>query len=71
MVLYTWDKISYEADGVTPALTKYFVPHLLMHVDTVDTQQAEYKLNGLLSYDKAFGDHVFGIMAGVTKEKLR
>ena len=68
--LYTWDKISYEPDGVTPKLQKVLRSTF---TDARLTQWTRNKLNtnmtAMLSYDKTFGDHVFGILAGVTKEK--
>ncbi len=70
-MLYYWDKVSYEDDGVTPLLegairSNYKEPRL--------TEQYEHELNtnltALLNYDKTFGDHTLGILAGVTKEQF-
>jgi len=68
--LYTWDKITYEADGVTPKLNRVMRSTFS---DARLTQSTGNKLNtnltAILSYDKTFGDHSLGIMAGVTKEE--
>jgi TonB-dependent starch-binding outer membrane protein SusC len=69
--LYTWDKISYEADGVTPKLTKALRSTF---TDPRLTQSEDHKLNtnltGLLNYDRKVGDHTIGVLLGVTKEKF-
>jgi TonB-dependent starch-binding outer membrane protein SusC len=67
--LYTWDKISYEADGVTPKLQRVLRSTFTDARLTMSTgNKLNTNLTGLLSYDKAFGDHVVGFMAGVTRE---
>lgn len=70
--LYTWDKVSYEADGVTPKLTKalrstFTDPRLRQSEETT----TNYNLTGLMSYDRTFGDHTIGGMVGVTKEEFK
>lgn len=69
--LYTWDKVSYEPDGVTPKLTKALRSTF---TDARLTQTVSNKTNtnltALLNYDRTFGDHALGILAGVTKEKF-
>lgn len=68
--LYTWDRVSYEDDGVTPQLTKalrstFSDPRLTQtFADRLSTN-----LTALLNYDKTFGNHTIGFLAGVTKEK--
>ncbi|MCX2450991.1 TonB-dependent receptor [Pedobacter sp. PLR] len=69
--LYSWDKRSFEADGVTPLL-----------VGTVSSErkdaslsetaggQLAINLTSMLNYDKKFGEHTLGLMAGVTSEKV-
>jgi len=69
-MLYTWDRISYEADGVTPKLVGAIRSNF---TDPRLTQQYGSKLNtnmtALLNYDRKIGtDHTIGILAGVTKE---
>lgn len=69
--LYSWDKVSYEADGKTPKLTKelrstYNDPRL--------TQSTENRLNitlaAQLNYDRTFGSHSLTFLAGVQRETL-
>lgn len=68
--LYSWDKVSYEADGVTPKLTKEL---RATYTDPRLSQSSENSLNttltGMLNYDKTFGSHTINFMAGVQKEK--
>ncbi|HEY5916433.1 MAG TPA: TonB-dependent receptor [Chryseolinea sp.] len=68
--LYTWDKITYEADGVTPKLAKVMRSTFS---DARLTQNTGNKLNtnltAMLAYDRNFGDHSLGILVGVTKEE--
>jgi TonB-linked SusC/RagA family outer membrane protein len=69
--LYTWDKLSYEADGVTPRLTRalrstFSDPRLTMSTGNVFNTN----LTGLLNYDKSIGKHNIGILAGTTREKF-
>ncbi|RFM28194.1 SusC/RagA family TonB-linked outer membrane protein [Deminuibacter soli] len=68
--LYFWDKISYEADGKTPLLTKsvrstYSDPRLTQSDDNF----LNILLSGFLNYDKTIGSHTINLMAAVTKEK--
>lgn len=70
--LYTWDKVSYESDGVTPALTKalrstFTDPRLTLSTRNVLNTNA----TALLTYDKSFGDHTIGFLVGVTREKFQ
>ncbi|MBS1610441.1 MAG: SusC/RagA family TonB-linked outer membrane protein, partial [Bacteroidetes bacterium] len=67
--LYYWDKITYEADGVTPKLvgavrSNFTDPRLTQAYASV----LNINLTGILSYDKKVGGHTIGLMAGVTKE---
>lgn len=69
--LYSWDKRSFEADGVTPVL-----------VGTVSSErkdpslsetaggQLAVNLTSMLNYDKKIAEHSFALMAGVTSEKV-
>lgn len=69
--LYSWDKVSYEADGVTPKLQKELRSTF---TDPRLNQNAENNLSinlaAQLNYDRSFGDHAFSFLAGVQKEKL-
>ena len=67
--LYTWDKVSFEADGKTPKLTRtvrstFTDPQLRMQ----DEEELRIALTGMLNYDKTFGDHTIGILVGIQKE---
>jgi len=69
--LYFWDKVSYEADGVTPKLTKsvrstFNDPRLTQSQE----DQLNINLSGFISYDKTFGSHTMNIMAAVTRETI-
>jgi TonB-linked SusC/RagA family outer membrane protein len=69
--LYFWDKVTYEADGVTPKLTRsirstFTDPRLTeSHED-----QLNINLSGFANYDRSFGDHTVNLMAGVTRETI-
>lgn len=69
--LYSWDRVSYEADGVTPKLQKELRSTF---TDPRLTQNGENNLNinlsAMINYDRTFGDHAFTFMAGVQKETL-
>jgi TonB-dependent starch-binding outer membrane protein SusC len=67
--IYSWDKTSYEADGVTPKLTKVQKgPNSQATLNQYTTDQLNILLQGLISYDHKFGDHAITILAGITKE---
>ncbi len=68
-MLYYWDKVSYEADGVTPLLegavrSNFTDPRL----DESSYTELNTNLTAMLSYDRTMGDHALNILAGVTKE---
>lgn len=67
--LYSWDKVSYESDGVTPKLTKELRS---TYTDPRLTQSTENSLNINLSaqvnYDRKFGKHSINFLAGVQRE---
>jgi len=67
--LYTWDKVSFEADGVSPKLTKtvrstFTDPQLRLQ----DEEELRIALTGLVNYDVKFKDHTIALLAGVQKE---
>lgn len=69
--LYSWDKVSYEADGVTPKLTKelrstFTDPRLNQNTE----QNLSINLSGLVNYDKTFGDHTINFLAGIQRETV-
>lgn len=70
--LYYWDKVTYEADGITPKLvgairSNFTDPRLSQSYKSV----LNTNLTAILSYDKKIGEHTFGLMAGVTKEEFK
>lgn len=70
--LYTWDKVSYEPDGVTPQLNRVLRSTFSDARLTQSTgNKTNTNLTAMLSYDKTFGDHNLGILAGVTKEEFK
>jgi TonB-linked SusC/RagA family outer membrane protein len=68
--LYSWDKITYEADGVTPKLvgairSNFTDPRLSQGYASVLNKN----LTAMLNYDtKIATDHSIGALVGVTKE---
>jgi TonB-linked SusC/RagA family outer membrane protein len=69
--LYSWDRVSYEADGVTPQLTKelrstFTDPRLSQNNET----RLSILLGALLNYDRTFGDHTFNFLAGINRETV-
>jgi TonB-dependent starch-binding outer membrane protein SusC len=69
--LYFWDKVSYEADGVTPKLTKS-VRSTFNDPRLTESQEDQLNINlsGFISYDKTFGPHTMNVMAAVTRETI-
>jgi len=68
--IYSWDYTSYEADGVTPLLVKTQKgPTPQPTLNEYSQDQLNSMLEGILSYDRKFGDHQAIFLAGVTKEK--
>ena len=69
--LYSWDRVSYESDGVTPKLTRemrstFTDPRLRQNTEN----SLNTTLTGMVNYDKEIGDHSVSVMAGVQKETL-
>jgi TonB-linked SusC/RagA family outer membrane protein len=67
--LYFWDKATYEADGVTPLLTK----SVRSTFTNPQLQQWDYKYlniltSGFINYDRTIGPHTINLMAAVTRE---
>ncbi|RZL20305.1 MAG: TonB-dependent receptor [Pedobacter sp.] len=71
--LYNWDKVSFEADGVSPKLSGYIprgIEPLAQLRESAEDQLA-INLSALLSYDKAIkGGHNISSIAGMTREKV-
>ncbi|PHN01462.1 SusC/RagA family TonB-linked outer membrane protein [Flavilitoribacter nigricans] len=71
-ILYSWDRVSYEADGVTPKLTgnirsNFSDPRLSEGY----SKELNTNLTALLSYERKFGDNSLNILAGVTRETFQ
>ncbi|MEA5457598.1 TonB-dependent receptor [Arcicella sp. LKC2W] len=70
--LYSWDKVSYEADGVTPKLvgairSNFTDPRLSQGYSSL----LNTNLTAQISYDKQINKlHNVGVMMGVTKENF-
>jgi len=72
-LLYDWDKVSFESDGVTPKLNPYtprgIDPKAQLRESAED--QLGINLSALLSYEKVFNNvHNFSAIAGITREKV-
>jgi TonB-dependent starch-binding outer membrane protein SusC len=70
--LYKWDRVSFEADGVTPKLkgdirSNFTDPRLFQAYGSYQSTN----LTSMLSYDVSKGIHGLNIMAGVTKEESK
>ena len=68
--LYSWDKTSFEADGVTPKLTKT-IRSTFTDPQLSQSDEAELRINlvAMLNYERTINDdHTIGVMAGIQKE---
>ncbi len=68
--LYSWDKTSFEPDGVTPKLTRT-IRSTFTDPQLTQSDEAELRINlvAMLSYDRTINDdHTIGVMAGIQKE---
>lgn len=69
--LYTWDRISYEADGVTPRLTRALRSTFTdARLTITNGSVLNTNLTSLLNYDKKVGDHTLGVLVGATREQF-
>jgi TonB-linked SusC/RagA family outer membrane protein len=69
--LYSWNRVDFEADGVTPKLTKelrstFTDPQLRQNSET----SLNITLTGMVNYDRSFGAHTINALAGVQRETL-
>jgi TonB-dependent starch-binding outer membrane protein SusC len=69
--LYFWDFKTYEADGVTPLLTKS-VRSTFTDPRLTESQEDQLNINlsGFANYDRAFGSHTVNLLAAVTRETI-
>lgn len=68
--LYTWDKTTYEDDGVTPKLVKVQKGQADPRLNMTSEEQRNILLGGILSYDRSFGDHALTLLAGINRETI-
>jgi TonB-linked SusC/RagA family outer membrane protein len=68
--LYTWDKVSYEADGVTPKLSKGQRGPSEPRLTQSDEDQLNVLLGGIITYEKSFNDHAVTFLAGTNRETI-
>ncbi|RKE55786.1 SusC/RagA family TonB-linked outer membrane protein [Sphingobacterium detergens] len=71
--LYDWDKITFEADGVTPKLTARVPAGIERKAQLREAQEDQLAVNlsALLSYDTSLkGGHNISTIAGLTREKV-
>ncbi len=72
-MLYYWDRVTFESDGVTPKLvgavrSNFTDPRLTQGYGSV----LNTNMTALLSYDKKIGtDHSISLLAGVTREDFK
>lgn len=69
--LYSWDKQTFEADGVTPKLVGA-VSSERKDASLTETagDQLAINLMTMANYDRKIGEHAFSLMAGMTSEKV-
>lgn len=65
IVLYSWDGVTKSSEGLTAA--KRYIDH--PQLTRYHEDQTGWMANGLISYDRTFGDHTIGITAGIEAQK--
>ncbi len=70
--LYSWDRVSFEADGVTPQLEGAIrSPFANARLTQIHSSILNTNLTAMINYEKKIGlNHNIGILAGVTREKF-
>jgi TonB-linked SusC/RagA family outer membrane protein len=68
--LYTWDGVSYEADGTTPKLTEGKRGPDQPLLAQGSENQLNVLLGGLLTYERTFGKHAVTLLAGTNRETI-
>ena len=61
VVLYSWDGVTEDASGLTPYKAWISDPRLTR----TDNDFTDWLVNAVLSWDRTFGHHTIGIMAGI------
>jgi TonB-linked SusC/RagA family outer membrane protein len=67
--VYSWDNITYQADGKTPLLTKVARGPAQAKLYQYSDDEQSSMLEGIASYTHSFGSHNIAVLAGITKEK--
>jgi len=67
--VYSWDNITYQADGKTPLLTKVARGPAQASLNQNSDDEQSSMLEGIASYIHSFGSHNIAVLAGITKEK--
>jgi len=67
--LYTWDGTTYGDDG-EPELVRGLRGPADPNLSQGNEDQLNILLGGVFTYEKAFGDHSFNILAGVNRETI-
>jgi len=67
--VYSWDNITYQADGKTPLLTKVARGPAQAKLGQGSDDEQSSMLEGIASYTHSFGSHNIAVLAGITKEK--
>lgn len=68
--LYTWDKVSYEPDGVTPLLVRAQKGPSEPRLNMGSEEQLNILLGGIFSYERTFGNHALTVLAGLNRETI-
>ncbi|SDK84590.1 TonB-linked outer membrane protein, SusC/RagA family [Catalinimonas alkaloidigena] len=69
--LYTWDKVSYEDDGVTPKLVPGKRGPAEPRLNQSDEDQLNILLGGIFTYERTFGGHALTVLAGTNRETIQ
>ncbi|PCJ98956.1 MAG: SusC/RagA family TonB-linked outer membrane protein [Flavobacteriaceae bacterium] len=71
--LYSWDRESYESDGVTPLLDGAIRSNFTdARLTQTHSSVMNVNLTALLNYDRTFSeDHTINVLVGATKEKFK
>ncbi|MGV3587436.1 MAG: SusC/RagA family TonB-linked outer membrane protein [Adhaeribacter sp.] len=69
--LYSWDQKTFEADGVTPKLSGGRRGPADPNLNLGNEDRLDILLGSLLSYERKFGDHAVGALAGYQRETQR
>jgi TonB-dependent starch-binding outer membrane protein SusC len=66
--LYSWNRTSYEADGVTPKLSAGKRGPADPNLRLENEDRLDILLGSVLTYERQIGDHSFNVLAGTNRE---